>query len=186
MAHCIGRVDGSLYLGMECGIVIVLDNTSLEFFQVDLPSGIHMSEDLGYHSTYNVVHGVAGDSEPRSRPRIIHVYLDELEVFRRVFDSGEWVLEHSIRRLSEVTRGLPGYPREKAFDWEARVFDDGIGFVVVSVWDPNNRKWLFSVDMETMELKVVPESDYRNTRGTWSYTLSWSPFIRASPRVKLI
>ncbi|KAK3140232.1 hypothetical protein QOZ80_5AG0397910 [Eleusine coracana subsp. coracana] len=50
MAHLAGRANGSLYLGTNCGSVIILDNTSLEFSLVDLPTRVDMSH--GYNSSY--------------------------------------------------------------------------------------------------------------------------------------
>ncbi|GJN35497.1 hypothetical protein PR202_gb24280 [Eleusine coracana subsp. coracana] len=38
MAHLAGRANGSLYLGTNCGSVIIVDNTSLELSLVDLPT----------------------------------------------------------------------------------------------------------------------------------------------------
>jgi hypothetical protein len=74
----------------------------LEFSEVYLPIRVKKSRFDFDYSTFAVVHG---DS-----PSIVHVRGDDLELFRRIPKSGEWVLEHSIPGLSEATRGLPGYP----------------------------------------------------------------------------
>jgi hypothetical protein len=178
-----GRVDGCLYLvgTIRPDSFMVLDNASLQFSKVNLPSSIHMSGYWEGKSTYIVVHGKFGSS---TTSRIVHVYGDELEVFGRVHGSGEWVIEHSVRRLSEATHGLSGFPADTLFDWNARVFSNGTGFVVLKVeaWDPvipTSR--CISVDVETMEMKVVPESAYHNTWCTWSYALPWPSFIREFP-----
>ncbi|TVU49066.1 hypothetical protein EJB05_00357, partial [Eragrostis curvula] len=98
------RVDGSVYFWTICGCVLQLvddDDANYDFAEADLPSRVDMSR--GYYSTY----GIVESSRSPSRPCIVHVYLDELEVFGRR-DHGEWVLEHSIHRLSEATPGAAG------------------------------------------------------------------------------
>ncbi|KAL6629547.1 hypothetical protein ACP70R_029312 [Stipagrostis hirtigluma subsp. patula] len=169
--HVAGRVDGSLCLGLEmAGEAIALDNDSLEFYQINLPTrkGPSVSEE-GF-STFRVVHASGGVA------RIVHVYGDELEVFRQVDVGGRgWVMERSIPRMSEATRELPGYPR-KRFDWILELHASGAGFVVLSVL-ALGRRWLFSVDVETMEMAVVPEKTYHGA--TCPYTLPWPPLLQA-------
>ncbi|TVU49077.1 hypothetical protein EJB05_00368, partial [Eragrostis curvula] len=130
LGHLAGRVDGSLYLGLGTGSVIVLDNASLEFSKVNLPIRVKKCAFFGYRyqSTFRVVHGGAGDSTSASPPptsRIVHVYGEDVEVFCRVHDNdvgGEWVLEHSIRRLS---CHIP-------MEWPAAdVIADGAGFFIL-------------------------------------------------------
>jgi hypothetical protein len=184
-AHFAGRVDGCLYLGMTWGSLMVLDNASLEFSKVDLPSCQDISDCKGAGWTYIVVHC---DFEFGSTPesRIVKVYYDELEVFGRVHGSGEWVLEHSVHQLWEVTQGLSGFPEEKLIDWwQARVIPSaGSGFVIVPVANRDGRtRSLFSVDVETVELAAVLESSYHDTWDTWSSALRWPSFIRECPWV---
>jgi hypothetical protein len=154
---------------------MVLDNPSLVLSEVELPSCMDTSDEV--EASYIVVHGDFG-------PHIVKVYLGEIEVYGRVHGSGEWVLERGVCRLSEATRGLSGFPAEKQLDWAlAQVCSDGTRLLVVAVWDPNihimeRRWWFFSVDVETMEMKVVPESAFYEAKISWSYALPWPSFIR--------
>ncbi|CAL4905105.1 unnamed protein product [Urochloa decumbens] len=168
MGHVAGRVDGSLYLGFSTGNVKVLDNASLELSEVDLPIHIDTSK-RPYKSAFTVGHG-AGGRNPISpaTTRIVHLHGEDLEVFRRVRGGGdgEWVLEHSIAKLSEASRGLvAGCCPEMKVEWTVViVVAVGTGIAVLSAWDRTERKWLFSVDMGTKELKAVPnKEDYRGT-----------------------
>jgi hypothetical protein len=112
------------------------------------------------------------------------MYGEDLKVFDRVHGSGKWILEHSIRRLSEATRGLWGFPAELFYWWEAWIISAGIGFVVVAVVpDPcedRSTRLLFSLDVETMGVKSVPA--YHKTWGTWSFALPWPSLIRECSR----
>jgi hypothetical protein len=176
---------GVSHLGMTWCSLMVLDNASLEFSKVDLPSCQDISDCKGAGWTYIVVHC---DFEFGSTPesRIVKLYYDELEVFGRVHGSGEWVLEHSVRQLWEVTQGLSGFPEEKLIDWwQARVIPSaGSGFVIVPVTNRDGRtRSLFSVDVETVELAAVLESSYHDTWDTWSSALRWPSFIRECPWV---
>lgn len=169
-----GRVDGCLYLGLTtAGSVILLDKATLDFSQVDLPSQVDPSK-KDYHASFRVVHGAGPDSASPPTARIVHANGEELEVFRRVHGTAEWVLEHNIVRLSEVACGLPSYLAERPFHWTVKVIADGVGFAVLSVLDSSKRKWLLTVDVDTMEVQFIPESTYhlyRGTRATSTYTL---------------
>ncbi|CAN6343852.1 unnamed protein product [Urochloa humidicola] len=183
VGHVAGRVDGSLCLGLATGSVKVLDNTSLEPSDVDLPIHIDTSRSP-YGSAFTVIHGAGRDPTSSATTWMVHVYGEELEFFRRVCGGrgGEWVLEHSIPKLSEAARGLLGCP-EKRLEWAVvNVIAVGTGIAVLQARDRGDRKWLyFSVDMDTKELKVVPNEDYRWTRQTFTYTLPWRQFLRACP-----
>ncbi|CAN6343853.1 unnamed protein product [Urochloa humidicola] len=181
-----GRIDGALYVGLSAGTVMVLDNASLEFSEVDLPIRIIDLDPRRYASTFTVVHS-AGDDRHTSPPvvRIVHVHGEELEVFRRVGgSSGMWVLEHSIRRLSKAARGLPSCPpRNKGYRrMEMEVMAGGTGFAIVSVeLIAGYQRWSFSVDVDTMELQDVPQKAYHKTDEIFTYTLPWPRFLRACP-----
>ncbi|CAL4897768.1 unnamed protein product [Urochloa decumbens] len=183
MGHFAGRIDGSLYLGFPTGNVKVLDNASFELFEVDLPIGIDMSKPPN-RSAFTVVHGVGRDPTSPPTTRIIHVHGEDLEVFRRVRGGhgSEWVLEHSIPKLSEATRGLLGCRPDQRLEWtEVHVISVGTGIAVLSAGDRTDKKWFFSVDMDTEEMKVVPNEDYCRTMRTFTYTLPWRQCLRACP-----
>ncbi|KAK3140231.1 hypothetical protein QOZ80_5AG0397900 [Eleusine coracana subsp. coracana] len=154
--HLAGRIDGSLYIGLKNCSILVLDNASLEFSEVDLPTRISLeknSDDIAA-SSFRVVHG-AGD-HPSSPPtsRIVHARNKELEVFRREHHgSGKWVLEHSsvIPLLSYVDTPL----QFEIVD----VIADGTGFFMLA---PR----LTYCETDTLER-------------TFTVTLPWPTFMRA-------
>jgi hypothetical protein len=160
-----GRVDGCLYMGKMWGVLMVRDNASLEFCEVDLPSCIKRFSTTD--RSFIIVHGDFGS-------RIVQVYRDEVDVFGRAHGSGKWVHVRSVRLLPRVIRRLSKFPAEEPFyRWGIRVFSDGPGFVVLLAQDCERRsRWLLSVDVETMEMKAVTESAYHKTRRTWSYASS--------------
>jgi hypothetical protein len=128
--------------------------------------------------SFIIVHGDFGS-------RIVQLYRDELDVFGRVHGSSRWVHVRIVRLLSQVIRRLSKFPAEEQFyRWGIPVFSDGPGFVVLLAQDCERRsRWLFSVDVETMEMKAVTESAYHKTRRTWSYALPWLSSIRECLRV---
>ncbi|KAF8746757.1 hypothetical protein HU200_013336 [Digitaria exilis] len=65
---------------------------------------------------------------------------------RGIHDS--WVFQMQIQMV-EASRGLPGW-KEMYFSEGTRIIDAAEGMVVVS---PEKETWLYSVDLETMELK---------------------------------
>ncbi|PVH63225.1 hypothetical protein PAHAL_3G497100 [Panicum hallii] len=178
--HVAGRVDGSIYLGLATGKVKILDKSSLEFSDVDLPIRIDRSK-LPSGSAFTVVHGAGPNPTSPPTTWIIHVHGDALEFFRLVRGGGAWVLEHSIPQLSEATRGLPGC--HKVLKWRAvDVIAGGTGIAVVSARAGYKRGWLFSVDMGTKELQVVPEDRikaYHRTTRTFTYMLPWPRSVLA-------
>lgn len=185
LAHVAGRLDdGALCMGlMQSAAAILLDNSTLEFSRIDLPTKIvvvpsHPEDDdeEACYSNFRVVHSAHTDLR-KATTRIVHVRGQELEVFRRHTGDGDngsckWVLEHSVARLSEACRGLPGYPANKRYDWIVEVVANGAGFVVLSVMDCG-RRWLFSVDVETMEMTTVPDRTFGSA--TCPYTMPWPP-----------
>ncbi|CAN6335039.1 unnamed protein product [Urochloa humidicola] len=182
-----GRIDGVLYVGLATGTVGALDNTSLEFSKVCLPIRVDCTPDSSYKSTFAVIHGGgAGNASPPT-VRIVHVRGEALEVFRRVVDdgtnAGEWVLEHNIPRLLKAARKkLPGCPEKgggRMVEMNV-VAAGGTGLAVLSVLVAGYGRWFFSVDVDTMELKEVPQESYRAIE-IFTYTLPWPRLLRACP-----
>jgi hypothetical protein len=182
MGRVIGRIDRSLYLDSPGGSVRVLDNANarLELSEVDLPTRVRKSG-LDY-TAFAVVHGTS--PEPTASPAtayIVHVCGEDLEVFRQIPSSGEWVLEHSIPRLSEATRGLQGHPEPSR--WRAvDVIAAGTRLAALRVY-LSCGSWLFSLDVDTMQLQVVPEHDVAaypsRAMDPKVYTLPWPHFLTA-------
>ncbi|KAG0521741.1 hypothetical protein BDA96_08G187300 [Sorghum bicolor] len=173
MGQVIGRIDRCLYLATTEGSVRVLDNAgALEFSEVDLPIRVRKSGSDNEYSTFAVVHG--GSPEPTASPAtafIVHVCRKDLELFRQIPSSGEWVLEHSIPRLSEATRGLQGHPEPSRWR-EVDVVAGGTRLAVLEVsltWRRrgDKRSWSFSLDVNTMQLQAMPVVEPK------IYTLPW-------------
>ncbi|KAF8655715.1 hypothetical protein HU200_061039 [Digitaria exilis] len=186
-----GRVDGSIYLASTIsGTVKVLDGASLESREVDIPTRIDTSK-FTYRSVFTVVHGAGpGPTSPAST-WIVHVRGEALEFFRHVRRGGgdgesssSWVLEHTIAKLSEAAGELiGGYQEMKRVVWiGVSVIAVGDGAAVLSVKGcRGERKWLFSVAMDTKKLQVVPKEAYRRTMETFTYALPWPQFLRPCP-----
>jgi hypothetical protein len=139
---------------------------------------------LHYALAFTVIHG-AGAADHTSPPttRFVHVRGEELEVFRRVHGSGEWVLEHSIHRLLKAARVVlaPSCMVDQDRGPELDVMAAGTGgaFVFVRARD---QTWFFSLDVETMELQEVPNKEaFHDTGEVFAYTLPWPRFLRACP-----
>nr|TKW29690.1 hypothetical protein SEVIR_3G412800v2 [Setaria viridis] len=183
IGHVAGRVDGSIYLGSVTGNVRVLDNASMELSEVYLPIGIDKSK-APRISTFTVVHGAGANPTSPPSTWIIHVHGEELEFYRRVRggsgSGGEWVLEHNIPKLSEVARGLlAGCPEERL---EVYVIAVGTGTAVLSAGDRDERKLLFSIDMDTK--KLAPKESLSPDEGDshqFTYTLPWPQLLQACP-----
>ncbi|GJN35496.1 hypothetical protein PR202_gb24279 [Eleusine coracana subsp. coracana] len=174
--HLAGRVDGSLYIGLVNCSILVLDNASLEFSEVDLPTRISVEKsfDIIASSSFRVVHGVGDHPGLPPMSRIVHVRNRELEVFRREHDgSGKWVLEHSsVIPLSTYV--------DTPLQFEiVDVIADGTGYFILAT---RVRRLCFSVDLKTMKLTAVPRLTYCETETleeTFTVTLPWPMFMRA-------
>ncbi|KAL6592362.1 hypothetical protein ACP70R_049415 [Stipagrostis hirtigluma subsp. patula] len=96
----------------------------------------------------------------------------DLEIYRQPH-GGEWELENSVR-LAEASHGLPGR-KEEYFSGPANIIKAGEGFVVLS---PDEEKWLFSVDLDSLEL----EREHKRNKCSgpaFPYAPPWPPVLRA-------
>ncbi|CAL5089770.1 unnamed protein product [Urochloa decumbens] len=174
--HLAGRTGGRIYWGCDDKQVVVLDECTLQFSAMALSE--HMMQWLVFgRDNFRVV----GGDHAGTIVRIVHLTHSGglLEVFgHRHGDRGndEWVLEKTVL-MAEASRGLLAveHQEEGYFDRETRIIDADEGLVVLSL---DNEMFLFSVDLETMELK---REDGRNqsTGAAFPYTLPWSPVMRA-------
>ncbi|RLN33469.1 uncharacterized protein C2845_PM03G31770 [Panicum miliaceum] len=124
---------------------------------------------------------VSGGGDGGAAVRIVHLTFggDMLEVMsqphgcRGTSTDNDWVVEMRVQLL-DARRGLPGH-KEKYFAMWTKIIDAEEGFVVLS---PEEKQWLFSVNLETMEIK----REYRRKKYTgaaFQYTLPWPPVLRA-------
>ncbi|CAL5080927.1 unnamed protein product [Urochloa decumbens] len=167
--HLAGRVSRSVYWGMENGTVLVLNESTLKFSLVTFPAQMRGQ----YRRTnFRVIGGVDDNTV-----RVVRVHGDELQVFGRLPDSGEWVVEKNVV-LRDVTAGLPGWEDYRFFNRPARIVTAGDTFVVLT---PAEKLWLFSVELETMEAE---REHVRNRHVGPSYpcALPWPPLLQACVR----
>ncbi|TVU00861.1 hypothetical protein EJB05_53709, partial [Eragrostis curvula] len=99
LIHFAGRAAGRIFWGIETGDVLVLDEGTLEFSLLELPSGMRWP----YRKTsFRVIGGAAGGDTVR----VVRVDGEDLQIFGQLPWSGEWVMEKSVR-LSDAATGLP-------------------------------------------------------------------------------
>ncbi|CAL5080921.1 unnamed protein product [Urochloa decumbens] len=157
-----------VYWGCDSKQVMVLDERTLEFSNVALSDNMMNWSEFG-RDNLRVVS--AGDG---ATVRIVHVSNNggNLEVFRQGHGN-DWVLQMSVQ-LVEASRGLPGR-EENYFGMKTVIIDAEEGFVVLS---PEHKTWLYSVDLETMELKREYGRE-QYTGPAYPYTFPWPPVMRA-------
>ncbi|TVU09168.1 hypothetical protein EJB05_42614, partial [Eragrostis curvula] len=166
-----GRTGGRIYWACsDDQKVLVLDERTLKFSYMALPD--HMKWDFDANN-FRVVAGEGGTM------RILRVTdSGDLEVFSQVrgcFSTEDWVLESRVR-LAEATRGLRRR-KEEFFAKPPRIIIAGEeGSVILS---PVNKMWLFSVDLDTLELK---RERRRNKYAGRAFPCmpSWPPLMLAS------
>nr|TKW32659.1 LOW QUALITY PROTEIN: hypothetical protein SEVIR_2G182500v2 [Setaria viridis] len=149
------RANGSLYWvvgGEEDGAaMLVFDEAAMEFARVPLPADD--DDDGGSLSSYDRwSFRVIGGGEDGGALRVVRLVRNELRVLarRRGSDGNEWVwVVERLVRLREATLGLPGRD-ERFFQRNAMVVAAHEGYVLVT---PQEKTWLFSVELETMRVE---------------------------------
>jgi len=164
--HFAGRTAGMVYWGMESSSVLVLDESTLKF---SLLAFLAPMQWPNRRTSFRVIGGVDGGDTVR----VVRMDGEDLEVFGQLPDSGEWVIERSIN-LRDATAKLPGW-EYWFFRLPASIVTADNTFVVLT---PGEKTWLFSVDLETME---VENEDARNRDVGPSYpcALPWPPVLQA-------
>jgi hypothetical protein len=108
------------------------------------------------------------------KPRIFSAVDSIFKVFARLDSTdssdGEWALEKKLV-LQEATRGLPGY--KPSFFNELLSVQTWVPGSSVTLLAVAKERWLFSVDLETMEVKPVETADM--DRRMYQYQLPWPP-----------
>lgn len=166
MSHFAGRAARKVYWGMETRSLLVLDESTLKFSLLAFPAPMQLPN---RRISFRVIGGVDGGDTVR----VVRLDGDGLEVFCQLPDSGEWVIERSIS-LRDATANLPG--------WEYWFFRLPASIVAADntsvVLTPGEKTWLFSVDLETME---VENEHVRNRDVGPSYpcALPWPPVLQA-------
>jgi hypothetical protein len=171
--HLDGRTIGRVYWGIEDGSVLVLDEITFKFSLLTFPVQMRGP----YRGTsFRIIGSVVDDGEDRAA-RVVRVDGENLEVFGQLPDSGEWVVEKSVG-LRDATAGLSGFMDYWFFPRPARIVTAGNTFVVFT---PAEKMWLFSVELETMEVENEHLRN-RNIGPSYPCSLPWPPLLRACER----
>uniref|UniRef100_A0A0E0M034 F-box domain-containing protein n=1 Tax=Oryza punctata TaxID=4537 RepID=A0A0E0M034_ORYPU len=150
--------------------LLVLDKWRTEFEVLRLPDSVRGSSEL----RAIVDGGGNGDNDGKLRV----VCLDEENVvrvfatWRGQYSNGEWVLQKSLR-LAESTMGLAGYKAGYFRSGAAMVVTASAGSVVLTPME--EMTWMFSVDLETMEIAECKEV----SMAVYPCELPWRPTLRA-------
>uniref|UniRef100_J3MWN9 F-box domain-containing protein n=1 Tax=Oryza brachyantha TaxID=4533 RepID=J3MWN9_ORYBR len=176
----VGRANGYLYWGIDHGdgAVLVLDECTTEFSFLTFPESIMESY---HHRTFRIIAGADGAT------RVVRVIANELKVFRQLAGSSSrggghdesWVLEKLVR-LPEATRGLRGH-KERYFQQNGAMIVGQNGAMIVAantayvLLTPAVKKWLFSVELETMRAERRHERN-KYAGAAYPYEL---PLLRA-------
>uniref|UniRef100_A0A0E0LZU1 F-box domain-containing protein n=1 Tax=Oryza punctata TaxID=4537 RepID=A0A0E0LZU1_ORYPU len=169
----VGRGNGRLYWGIENedGATLVLDERTTEFSITMFPENVWAPYDK---YTFRVIGG-DGDGDDGAL-RVVRVINNDLKVFTQLTGSGgDWVLEKMVS-LPEATRGMPW--REEGFfqHGEAMIVAANAAYVLVT---PREKAWIFSVELETMEVEREHERN-RYPGAAYQYeSLPWPPALRA-------
>ncbi|KAF2915751.1 hypothetical protein DAI22_09g063500 [Oryza sativa Japonica Group] len=167
-ARLLGHAAGAVFWAIGGDdTLLVLDKRRTEFEVLRLPGSVRASE------LRAIVDGGNGDNDGKLRV----VCLDEENVVR-VFatwrgqhSNGEWVLQKSLR-LEESTMGLAGY---KAGRGGAAMVVAAATAGSVVLAPVEEMTWMFSVDLETMEIAECKEVSV----AVYPCELPWRPTLRA-------
>ncbi|KAF8737967.1 hypothetical protein HU200_014002 [Digitaria exilis] len=167
--HLAGRSGGRVYWGIEDGTMLVLDESTLRFSVLTFPAQM---QGTYRRTSFRVIGGaVAGEDGVR----VVRVHGEDLEVFGQLPDSGEWVMEKSVGLRDAMAR-LPGWDWDCQFRcFPVRIVTAGNTFVVLT---PAEKTWLFSLELETMEVEQEHERN-RHVGTSYPCALPWPPVLRA-------
>ncbi|KAL6592363.1 hypothetical protein ACP70R_049416 [Stipagrostis hirtigluma subsp. patula] len=163
-----GRANGSLYWVIgEDGAMLALDEATVEFSRVQVLADGMWESNVDRWS-FRVVGGEDG------APRVVRLVSNELKVFARLPGGDEWVVEKLVR-LPEATRGLPGRKEHWYFRRNAMIVAAHDAYILVT---PQEKTWLFSVELETMEVERRHERN-RYPGAAFPCELPWPPALEA-------
>ncbi|GJN34199.1 hypothetical protein PR202_gb22843 [Eleusine coracana subsp. coracana] len=149
---------------------MVLDEHTLKFSTMALPDYMKMNFNA---ENFRVVSGEDGTA------RIVRVTgSGDLQVFNQLYGSfpGDWVMENRVC-LEETNWGLPGH-KEEYFTKPAKIIREGDGFIVLSLEQKKKKKKLvFTVDLDTMELKLEHKRDRSTTGPAFPAMPPWPPVL---------
>ncbi|CAO2163441.1 unnamed protein product [Urochloa humidicola] len=162
-----GRAGGAWYSLSGDRTLVALDGHTGEYSSFDLPA----TEEWPAHRWNEKVYITDGRD---GKPRIFSAAGNTMKVFARLGDGGgEWALEKKAVLLQEATSGLPGH-KASFFDRPLLIWSWGPGFVTLIAWA--KERWLFSVDLETMEVKPAT-ADVQDIM--YPCELPWPPVLHA-------
>ncbi|KAF8661246.1 hypothetical protein HU200_057090 [Digitaria exilis] len=174
-----GRANGSLYWVVEeeddgAAAMMVFDEAAMNFSRVPLILGENEGDSYDDHHYDRWSFRVIGGVEDGGVLRVVRLVCNELRVLARRRGTDEWVAEGLVR-LREATLGMPGRD-ERFFQRDAMVVAAHEGYVVVT---PQEKTWLFSVDLKTMEVEREHERN-RYAGPAFPSELPWPPSFMAA------
>jgi hypothetical protein len=180
----VGRMDGSLVWSVRSGKVIHLDESTGKFsIYTLLPAGSPVDDNDAYYRDEYIyerwnLRVVGRDDDGTGGVRLARIVDSDLEVLRCVPGSGGGAIvtvERSVN-LSHLTN-MEARPCPSS--WRFLEMDEAVaaGFVVVSTGKKST--WMFTVDVETMELERG-QKRLRNwdSRPAFPYEFPWPPPIK--------
>ncbi|TVT99681.1 hypothetical protein EJB05_54942, partial [Eragrostis curvula] len=167
--HVVPDLNGRRLLGRAGDLgrtLVVLDGHTGEYSPFVLPDTEDWPPNLR-NFNFCITDGRDG------KPCILSIVGSTLKVFARLGSgNGEWAPEKRVS-LPEATVGLPGYD-PSAFDLSPVIWTTGSGLVTLL---PHARvRWLFSVDLETMEAKPAEDEIWDML---YRCELPWPPTLHA-------
>ncbi|CAL4982370.1 unnamed protein product [Urochloa decumbens] len=165
---CLGRARGSWYFFVAGGTLIALDGSTGEFSSYAVPAAAANTGNWWDPYTWMDKFAVTDGWDGRP-PCFVVVAANGVMKVHSMLDD-EWVLEKEVV-LSKVAHGLPGY-KPSFFLGPVDIVARGIRLVILSVrvtedadtaMDPfshffsSTKRWLFSIDLETMQVAPAAE-----------------------------
>ncbi|CAN6334652.1 unnamed protein product [Urochloa humidicola] len=159
----VGHGGGCWYF-VQGGALIILDSCTGDFSSSELPPLVEDWDSHAEDGDFFVTNG-------RDSRLCIFTFFDGTMMVLVRLEGDEWMVEKRVL-LSEATRGLPGY-EPSFFTTPQFVLMVGAGYVIVA---PINGEWLFSINLETMEVASAVEAMASRVYGC---ELPWPPTLHA-------
>lgn len=162
------RAAGKIYWSIRNSWALALDENMLGFLIVAFPDHVLLPD---MRTRFRVV--PESDDGGDATVRVVRVGGQRLDVLTQTPPgSDQWVVEKTVQ-LRDAAAGLPGWDDRFLLQQPARIVSVGDTFVVLT---PTEETWLFSMDLETMELERDHERN-RYVGQAYPCSLPWPPVL---------